>query len=163
MPTDKGELLDAMIKAYAMEKGTRKFYERAAEAAYEEAARLGFAELARREGEHMDYIRHLYQAITAGRELMSIGEFRKAGPGAPEGFPPPPETGEWIEEYSFVNELGAIMEALKMEAGSYAFYDDILKKTKEPATRALIEGLKDLEEGHIKYLKDLRMKLDETP
>ena len=162
MPTDNGELRDALIKVYAMEKGTCEFYERAARAAYEEAARAGFKELARLEGEHMDYIRYLYHAMAGGRELMDIEKFRRNRPEVPEEEVPEAGPGEWASDYSFVDELGAIMEALKMEARLFAFYDDIIGKVRGTEAGALIERLKNLEETHIKYLKELRLRLDET-
>ena len=163
MLTDKTGLLEAMIEVYTMEKGTREFYERAAEAAYEEAAKRSFGELARWEGEHMDYIQFLYQAITEDRELLSFEEFRKkVRPEELEGGIPVKQGEQWIEEYEILDELGAIIIALKMEARSFAFYGDMAKKTKEPGVRVLMEELKNREEEHIKYLKDLRMKIEET-
>ena len=163
MLTDREKLQEALIEAYAMEKGAREFYGRAAGAAYEKAATDGFGELARMEAEHMDYIRYLYQAIAGQEEPMDIEGFRKAGPEAPEGAIPAAPSGEKAEEFSFDDDTGAIAEALKMEAGSFAFYDGMIKKMKGPAMKALVEGLKNLEETHIKYLKELRLKLGETP
>ncbi|MDA8170476.1 MAG: ferritin family protein [Nitrospiraceae bacterium] len=164
MLTEKTGLLEAMIEVYTMEKGTREFYERAAGAAYEEVTRRAFRELARWEGEHMGYIQYLYQAITEDRELMSFEEFKeKVRPEALEGGIPAGQTEKWLEEYTFIDELGALIVALKMEARSFAFYDEVGKKSKDPAVKALMDELKRREEGHIKYLKDLRMKLGETP
>ncbi len=163
MLTDKTGLLEAMIEVYTMEKGTREFYERAAGAAYEEVTKRAFRELAQWEGEHMGYIQYLYQAIMEDRVLTSFEEFRqKARPEALEGGIPVGQTENWLQEYTFIDELGALIVALKMEARSFAFYDEIGKKTKDPSVKVLMDELKRWEEGHIKYLKDLRMKMDET-
>ncbi len=163
MLTGKTGLLESLIEVYTMEKGTMEFYRRAAETANLEVTREAFGKLAKWEEEHMGYIQYLYQAITEDREHMSFEEFRKkVRPDTLEGGIPVRDIEKWLEEYSFVDELGAIIVALKMEARAFAQYDGLRKEAEDPSVKAILEELKEWEEGHIKYLKDLRLKVSET-
>ncbi len=163
MLTGRTGLLESLIEVYTMEKGTREFYLRAAESAHLEVSKEAFKELSRWEDEHMGYIQYLYQAITEDREFVSFEEFKeKVRPDTLEGGVPVKDIEKWLEEYSFSDELGAIIVALKMEARAYALYDRLSKEAEEPSVKAIMEDLKDWEEGHIKYLKDLRLKVTET-
>ncbi|MDA8088877.1 MAG: ferritin family protein [Nitrospiraceae bacterium] len=163
MLTDKSGILDSLIEVYTMEKGTREFYRRAGENAHLEVSKEAFKELAKWEEGHMDYIRYLYQSITEDRELMSFEEFSKnIRPDTLEGGIPVRDVEKWLGEYSFIDELGAIIVALKMEARAYALYDELAKKTEDSSVRTLLRELKSWEEDHIKYLKELRLKIAET-
>ncbi len=163
MLTDRTGLLESLIEVYTMEKGTREFYQRASEKSHFEVTREAFKALAKWEEGHMDYIQYLYQSITEDRELMSFEEFRqKVRPDTLEGGIPVKDVDKWLEEYSFIDELGAIIVALKMEARAFALYDGLSKKTEAPDVKVLMEELRNWEEGHIKYLKDLRLKVAET-
>ena len=163
MLTGKAGLLDSLIEVYTMEKGTREFYRRAAENAHLNVSREAFRELAKWEEEHMGYVQYLYQSLMEDREFTSFKEFRqRVRPDTLEGGIPVRDIEKWLEEYSFVDELGAIIVALKMEARAFALYDGLSKEAEDSSVRALMEELKDWEEGHIKYLKDLRLKLTET-
>ena len=60
MLTGKEDLLQALVEAYIMEKGTKEFYTLAA-SRWGAAAQKGFTALADWEGRHMAYIQSLYQ------------------------------------------------------------------------------------------------------
>ncbi len=77
MITGKTQLLEAMIDAYTMEKGTNEFYRYAAGKAIDEEARKAFAQLAEWEHEHMLYIQYLYQSMTEDRETVSFHDFEE--------------------------------------------------------------------------------------
>ena len=160
---DKKGLIEAMIDAYTMEKGTNEFYTRAAANAHEEVARNAFRMLAGWETEHMDYIRYLYQALMEDREQLSFEDFKgRLRPQAVEGNIPVGDVEQWLKDYTFIDELGAIIVALRLEADSRIFYKKLSVEVDEPATRVFLEELMHKEEEHIKYLKDLRLKIEET-
>lgn len=164
MITGKEELLQAMIEAFVMEKGTNEFYAQASEKAREEAARKAFGQLAEWEKGHMDYLQFLYQAIRDERETMSFEDFQnKVSPETVEGAIPKRYLEERIEsEYSFLDDLGALTAALEVEGKSYNFYRRLSETAADPNTRAFLKDMMRWEQEHIEYLKSLRTRLEET-
>jgi len=163
MITGKEGLIEDMIEAFRMEKGTHEFYLKASDAAHEEPAKKAFRELAAWEEEHMGYLQFLYQAITEDRELLSFEDFKeRARPEAVEGGIPMKKMEEKLEEYNFTDELGAIISALEMEAKSYSYYRRLSEKAEDPAAKVFLKEMMGLEAKHIEYIKQLRLKIEET-
>jgi len=74
--TDKGDLLQAIIEAFLMEKRTKEFYSYAPERSIHSEAKNTFKELSEWEKQHMDFIQFLYQSIQDDREMKSFEEFK---------------------------------------------------------------------------------------
>ena len=79
MPTGQEDLLQALVEAFIMEKGTREFYAQAASISGA-AAKKSFEDLAAWENRHMTYIQSLYQSILDDRELEEFSDFSKKTP-----------------------------------------------------------------------------------
>jgi rubrerythrin len=163
MISTKEGLLESLIEAFIMEKGTRDFYKKAAEAAHEEVAAKSFRELARWEEEHMGYLQYLYQSLTEDRELLSFEEFKqKVKSESVEGNIPLDVMKLKYEDYNFTDEIGALIPALEMEAKSYDYYYELSRKVEDTNVKALMKELMKFEEEHLKYLKKLRLEIEET-
>src|SRR3990172_9105043 len=116
MITGKEELLQAMIEAYIMEKGTNEFYSDASRKAFSDAAKKAFGVLADWECEHMLYIQSLYQAILDSREEISFEEFKNTVlPDVTEGGLPIKGLEAKLEKYTFLDDLGALTIDLEIE------------------------------------------------
>ena len=163
MITERTGLSEAIIEAYTMEKGQKEFYERAAENAHEPAARETFQRLAGWEASHMAYLHHFYAALMEEREPLSFEEFsKKVKPDQIEGGMPVRVTEDWLKSYFFIDELGALAVALKIEADTIVYYNKLAERIQDPQVKVIIQELGRLEDEHLKVLKDLRMKIEET-
>ncbi|MCL4491576.1 MAG: hypothetical protein M1510_06690 [Nitrospirae bacterium] len=161
MVTGKDDLIPAMIEAYMMEKGINQFYTELSVKAHSYEARKAFSELARWEAEHMRYMQHLYQAFTDEREMLSFNEFAtRAKPDTAEGGMPMKELEESIEEYAFLDDIGAIMFALKVEGNEYNLYKKLSSQAQDTNAKVLFEELMGWEQKHIEYLMGLKQKIE---
>lgn len=157
MLTGKEDLLQLMIEAFSMEKGTREFYMEAAHAVPEGPARNAFSELAQWEGEHMLYLQFLYQSLTEDREMLSFEDFKKnISPEAVEGGIPVKEAERKLEKYNFTTQSEAIRLALELEARSYDFYWKLSEKAGDTNARVFLRELMNWEKTHIEYLKKIK-------
>lgn len=164
MITGKEELLQVMIEAFIMEKGTNEFYEQASRKAYDEEAKKAFHHLADWEKEHMQYIQFLYQSIRDEREAMSFDEFeKKVKPETVEGAIPKKYLEEkYQEKYSFLDDLGALTAALEIEGKAYNFYRKLSETAEDQSVKAFMGDMMQWEKKHIEYLKELRLRISET-
>lgn len=163
MISGKEDLLQAMIEAYVMEKGTNEFYKDASHKAINKVAKDAFGVLAEWEHEHMLYIQFLYQAILESREEISFDEFKKTiMPTFVEGAMPIKELEEKIERYEFIDDLGALTIALEIEGRAYNLYRRLSEQATDTNTKAFMKDMMNWELKHIDYLKELRYKLPET-
>ncbi|MDA8174292.1 MAG: ferritin family protein [Nitrospiraceae bacterium] len=163
MISGKTGLSEAIIEAYTMEKGQKEFYERAAQSAHEPVVRETFQRLAGWEAGHMGYLRHFYSALMEEREPLSFDEFSKTvKPDQIEGGIPVRETGDWLKNYVFLDEIGALAVALKAEADTIVYYKNLASRVQDPQVQVLIQELGRLEDEHLKVLKDLRLQMEET-
>lgn len=163
MITEKTELLDAMIEAFIMEKGSNEFYAEASRKAIDAEAKKAFAELAGWEKEHMQYIQFLYQSMRDEREAVSFERFKDSvRPETVEGAIPIEKMKEKLEEYSFLDDLGALTMALEIEGKAYALYHRLSEQAADTNTKAFMKDMMGWEQKHIEYLKKLRYRLSET-
>jgi len=163
MITGKEDLLQAMIEAYVMEKGTNEFYKEASHKAINKVAKDAFSVLAEWEHEHMLYIQFLYQAILESREEVSFDEFKKSVmPTFVEGAIPIKEIQKKMESYEFIDDLGALTIALEIEGKAYNLYRRLSEQAPDTNTKAFMKDMMNWELKHIDYLKELRYKLPET-
>lgn len=158
----KQGLLEALMEVYSMEKGTTECYEKAAATARNKDTKNAFQSLAQWEASHMSYIGYLYQAIMEDRETASFEEFsRKLHPEAIEGGITAPDTDEWVKEFTYADERGAVEAALKVEAKAYALYERLSDGMQDATVGVFIKELMLWERGHMEYLKSLRRKIKE--
>ncbi len=163
MITGKEDMLQALIEAYIMEKGTNNFYIQAAVKARNEEAKKTFGELSAWEGRHMEYIQFLYQSIQGDRDMSSFEEFKKRIP-APlvEGAIPVKGLEEKLEDYTFVDDLGALILALEIEGKAYSLYRKLSESAEDSNAGIIFKDMMEQEQMHIDYLRDMRLKLAET-
>lgn len=154
MITGKEELLQSLIEAYIMEKGTNDFYRMASEKSLNEAAKKAFASLAEWEARHMEYIQFLYQSIQGDRDISSFEEFKKRT-GAPsvEGGIPIKDLEKRIENYSLIDDSGAVSLALEIEVKSYNLYRKISETAESTNARVFMKEMMEQEQSHINFIR----------
>lgn len=163
MITGKEGLLQAMIEAYTMEKGTNEFYTEASAKAIDDETKKAFAQLAKWEEEHMQYLQFLYQSIRDERETVSFENFKSnLKPETAEGAIPVSQMEKKLNESSFLDDLGALTTALEIEGKSYNFYRKLSDTAEDTNTKAFMKELMQWEQKHIEYLKLLRYRIAET-
>lgn len=156
MATGKEDLLQALVDAYLMEKGTREFYAEAARKAAAPAAQRTFMELSVWEEKHMDFIQYLYQAIMEDRDMAGFEEFKnKSSAPVTEGGIPAKDLAARLEKVSISNDMEAITLALEIEGKAYALYWQLSKKASDSNARVVFRSMMEQEVNHISYLKDM--------
>jgi rubrerythrin len=158
--TGKEDLLDALIEAFLMEKGTKIFYSEAAEKAVNGDAKDTFRELSDWEGKHVNFILFLYQAICGDRDIKSFEDFQNQSE-APltEAGIPVTDLERRIEKYNVTDEIGALTLAMEIEAKAYNLYRKLSKNAEDGNAQVVFKEMMNQELKHINYLKDLRVKL----
>lgn len=160
MISAKDDLLKSLIETFLMEKGTMEFYSQASDRAVNSDAKRTFKELSGWEEQHMDYILFLYQAINGDKDIITYKEFRnKAEAPVTEAGIPIKDLETKMEKYSVTNELGALTLAMEIEGKSYNLYRGFLQSAADTNARVVFREMMEQELGHVKQLKDLRVKL----
>lgn len=166
MITGKEDLLRTMMEVFVMEKGSRDFYERTAERAAAPEAKEAFQKLAGWESRHMDYIRHLYHALNDDRETLSFDAFAKGvRPEEVEGGIPVHEMAGGAggaDDFTYVDDLGAVDLALKMESSAYALYKRFAAEADDTDVGVFLADMAGMEQKHMEYLKGLRESIAKT-
>ena len=163
MITGKEDLLQSLIEAFLMEKGTREFYSQAALKAMNPEARKTFDDLSAWEERHMEFIQYLYLAIQDDRDLKGFEEFReKADALVTEAGIPVKDMESRIEEYNFIDDMGALVMALETEGKAYNLYRKMSEKATDSNARVVFKEMMDQELKHVDYLKKIKVKLAET-
>ncbi|MBZ0156896.1 MAG: hypothetical protein K8I29_11900 [Alphaproteobacteria bacterium] len=160
MVTGKEDLLQALVDAFLMEKGTREFYLHAAERAAGQAAREMFRELSCWEDGHMRYVQYLYQALLDDREMQTFGEFREksAAPDTEAGIPVK-DLKEVVEEYSFADDKEALVVALEIEGKAYNLYRSLSETAADSNARVVFREMMEQEKKHIGVLNELKKSI----
>lgn len=158
MITGREDLLQSLIEAFLMEKGTREFYSQASEKAADKEARETFSHLSHWEEKHMAFIQFLYQSIQDDRDIRGFDDFSKktAAPVTEAGIPVK-DLEARLEQYSFRDDKGALELALEIEGKAYALYRKLSESAPDPNARAVFKEMMDQEMKHIDYLKKLRI------
>jgi rubrerythrin len=163
MITGKEDLLQSLMEAFLMEKGTHEFYSAAASKAISAEARRTFVDLSEWEEAHMEFIQFLYLSIQDDRDIEGFDEFKKqAHAPVVEGGIPVKELEERLERYEFIDDLGALILALEIEGKAYNLYRAMSEKAADGNARAVFHEMMEQELKHIDYLKEMRNKLAET-
>ena len=159
MLTGKEDLLQALVEAYIMEKGTKEFYVLAASRSGA-SAKKSFEDLAAWEGRHMAYIQSLYQSILDDRELMEFEEFSsKVTAPIAEGGMPIKDLEKKIEKFSVQNEKDALSIAVSIEAKAYNYYQKLAKQAADPGTRVIFEEMMAQETKHLDEINAMKKRL----
>ncbi|MBI4684339.1 MAG: ferritin family protein [Nitrospirae bacterium] len=160
MVTGKEDLLNALIEAFLMEKGTREFYSQASDMSVSGDAKKTFRELSDWEQKHMDFIQSLYQSVNGDIELRSFEEFNKRteAPMTEAGIPVKDLEAK-IEKYQIKDEKAALTLAMEIEGKAYNLYRKLSQGAKDTNAKVVFEEMMAQEMKHVDYLKDLRLKL----
>lgn len=163
MVTGKEDLLQSLMEAFLMEKGTHEFYADASAKALSADARKTFVDLSEWEEKHMEFIQFLYLSIQDDRDIEGFDEFKKkAAAPMTEGGIPVKELEERIEKYEFIDDMGALIMALEIEGRAYSLYHSMSEKAADGNARVVFREMMGQELKHIDYLKEMRNRLAET-
>jgi len=159
MLTGKEDLLQALVEAYIMEKGTKEFYALAASKSGT-TAKKSFEDLAVWENRHMVYIQSLYQSLLDDRELMEFKEFSsKVSSPVTEGGMPIKDLEKRIEKFSVQNEKDALSLAINIEAKAYNFYKGLAAKALDDQTKVIFEEMMAQETKHMEEITAMKKRL----
>jgi rubrerythrin len=157
----KEGLIQALMDVYMMEKGIHQFYDKVAAKTQNREAKKAFTELAEWESGHARYAQYLYQGLMEDWDIVSFEEFSKrAKPEIAEGGTPLKDLEGRIDEFTYLDDVGAIAFALKVEAKEYALYRKLADETADTNMKVLFENLAEWEQRHIEYLQNLRKKVE---
>jgi len=160
MATGKEDLLQALVEAFIMEKGTREFYRLAVAKSVAPDAKKTFQGLAEWEEKHMAYIQSLYQSIMDDRELEEFASFsRKVSAPVTESGIPVKDLEKQMETYTVTDERDALNLALSIEAKAHRLYQDLAKKAADTGTKVIFEDMVAQEAKHLEELNILRKAL----
>ncbi|MBI5212651.1 MAG: hypothetical protein HY957_04680, partial [Nitrospirae bacterium] len=136
MVTGKEDLLQALIEAYLVEKGTMEFYSYAADVALNPEAKKMFGELSVWEERHMEYIRFIYHAVTQDLDIKGFEEFSKMtdAPFTEAGIPVK-DMETRFEGHKFIDDMGALIMALEVDGKAYALYSRLSKSAENANAR----------------------------
>lgn len=163
MLTGKEDLLQSLIEAYLMEKGTREFYADAARKVVNGHAKAAFTELSAWEEKHMDYIQSLYLSIFDDRDIEGFEKFsRRSAAPLTEGGIPVKDLESKIERHSFIDDTGALIVALEIEGKAYNLYRRMSEQAADNNAKVVFKEMMEQELVHIDYLKKMRSRLAET-
>ena len=153
-------LMQALMDVYMMEKGIHQFYDEVSRKAQNEEAKKAFGDLAVWEAGHERYVQYLYQGLMEDWDIVGFEEFsKKAKPEIAEGGLPLKDLEGRIDEFTYLDDEGAISFALRIEAKEYALYGTLASQTKDTNMKVLFEDLMGWEQKHIEYLKVLKQKI----
>jgi rubrerythrin len=160
MITGKEDLLQSLIEAFLMEKGTNVFYSQAASKAADAAAKKVFQDLTVWEEKHMEFIQFLYQSIQGDHDIEGFEAFQaKTEAGIAEGGIPVKDLEAKLEKQSFVDDRTALKFALDIEAKAYDLYRRLSERAPDANAKVVFREMMDQEQTHIAYLKDLEGKI----
>lgn len=160
MITGKENLLQSLIEAFLMEKGTNIFYSQAAQKAADPAAKKVFHDLAVWEEKHMDFIQFLYQSIQGDQDIEGFEAFQaKTDAGVTEAGIPVKDLEAKIEKYSFLDDKAALKIALDIEARAYNLYKRLSESASDSNARVVFGEMMAQEQKHMAYLKNLEGKI----
>ncbi|MBA4374035.1 MAG: hypothetical protein C0402_14385 [Thermodesulfovibrio sp.] len=160
MITGKEDLLQSLIEAFLMEKGTNIFYSQAAEKASNPEARKMFRDLTVWEEKHMAFIQFLYQSIQGDLDVEGFEAFQaKTDAPMTEAGIPVKDLEARIEQFTFVDDLGAYQIALDIEAKAYNLYRRLSEGAADSNARVVFKEMMGQEQKHIEYLKQTRGKI----
>ncbi len=163
MMTGKEDLLQSLIEAFLMEKGTKVFYQEAADKATNPEVKKTFRVLSDWEEKHMDYIQFLYQSMNGDQEVESFEAFkeRTESPLTEAGIPIK-DLESKMDKYIYTDEQAALALALKIEGKASNLYYNLSRSAADTNVQVVFKEMVDQEARHIEYLKQMKAKLTEA-
>ena len=150
---EKGEIGDVLMIALKLEKGSQKFYVRAAEKVESQKTTKTFQRLAQIEEKHMERIYDRHGEVLGRDKLPAFGLLKqKLSPEYMEGGIEINKALLRIEEREFRDEMEVFEVALEKEYVSYDFYKRTAGVMANADTRALLHELAWEERKHIDSL-----------
>jgi rubrerythrin len=149
-------LVDSILFAFGLEKGSRTFYLKAAEKMEDPRSREFFMSMADLELGHMANVRLLYCGMENEACPVSLDEFAESVQG------PYIEGGRLLEhalrelEVAFLDEAEALKLAIKQEGEAYSFYAKAAKRMDNSHARVLFKNLAEEEQKHLDALTEKR-------
>jgi rubrerythrin len=163
MITGKEDLMQAMVEAFLMEKGTVEFYTAAASRARNPEIVEALRELAGWERKHMRYIEFLYMSIRDEKEARPFEYFMEnVTPEEVEGAIPRKYVEQKLEEHSYMGDLGILSTAIEIEGKAYLLYKRLSEEAEDRNIRIFTRELMGWENKHLRYLKGVREKISFT-
>lgn len=157
MVTGREDLLQALIEAFLMEKGTQEFYSRAAARTSNPRQKEMFLRLTGWEQDHKDYIQFLYQSVEGDADLRGFEDFSsKAHAPLAEGGIPIKNLQEKAENLEFSSDEEAMNLALEIEGRAYNLYRRLSETAADPNARVVFREMMEQEQKHVTYLKELK-------
>lgn len=153
-------LLDALLFAFGLEKGSHDFYLKAAGKVDDPRSKEIFLAMAEIEQGHMANIRLLYCGMDNEACPISIDEFCESAGG------PYLEGGKLLEaalrelDVAFLDRADALKVAIRQEGEAYAFYNKASKRMEDSYTRVLFSNLAEEEQKHLNDLGRMLKELD---
>lgn len=162
MISGKEDLLQSLIEAFLMEKGTHEFYASASAVSAGSEARRVFGELADWEKKHMDYLGYLYQAFQEDRDVGSFEKFiSEAKSPVTESGIPVKDLESRIERYPVTGEKGAVDLAMEIEGKAYNLYHRMHQECADTNAKVVFLEMMRQEMKHIDHLKALKQGYQE--
>jgi rubrerythrin len=160
MISDKEDLLNALVEAFLMEKGTKEFYAHAAEKSESGEAKKTFRDLSRWEEKHMEFIQFLYQSIYGDKEIKTFEEFknRTEAPISEAGIPVK-DLETKIKKHHVKDEKQALTLAMEIEGKAYNLYRKLSQNAKDTNAKIVFKEMMEQEVKHVHYLKQMRLNL----
>lgn len=159
MITGKEDLQEALSEAFALEKGTKEFYEFAASKALTDGVKGLFQRLRDWEDGHMHYIEFLYRSLQGDRDFLSYEEFSKRAPADyVEAGIRMKTARRMFEERAFVDDSEAVDFALGIEGKAYNLYRKQSESAKDVNARVVFAEMMSQEQKHIDYLTEMKKK-----
>ncbi|MGC2063454.1 MAG: ferritin family protein [Thermodesulfovibrionales bacterium] len=159
MMTGKNDLLQSLIEAFLMEKGTNIFYSQAAAKTANAEARKMFQDLTAWEEKHMEFIQFLYQSIQGDRDIEGFEAFQaKTDAPMTEAGIPVKDLESKVEKLSFSDDTEAYQIALDIESKAYNLYRKLSAGAADGNARAVFSEMMEQEQKHIDYLKKTKGK-----
>ena len=146
-------LLDYILFAFGLEKGSNTFYKVAAEKVDDPKSKEFFGAMAEVEKGHMANLRLIYCGMGETDTCpVSLDEFTETVPG------PYVEGGKLLDnalrdlDVAFLDETDAVKIAIKQEGEAYAFYVKAAKRMEDHYVKVLFENLANEEKMHLDEL-----------
>ncbi|MHB8882481.1 MAG: ferritin family protein [Thermodesulfovibrionales bacterium] len=160
MITGKEDLLQSLVEAFLMEKGTNIFYAEASSKAADPSAKKMFQDLTVWEEKHMEFIGFLYQSIQGDLDIEGFESFQaKAETEVTEAGIPIRDLEAKIETYAYVDDRTALKVALEIEAKAYGLYRRLSEIASDPNARTVFKEMMGQEQKHIAFLRELEGRL----
>jgi len=157
MISGKEDLLQALMEAYFMEKGTKEFYSIASDGVKDSEASKVFRELSLWEEKHMEYIRSLYKSVMEDYDIIGFDAFssKTEAPHTESGISVK-DMQSRLEEYYITGDMDALTIAFEMEERAYNLYRKLSVEAADTNAKVIFSEMMKQEVKHIDYLKNLK-------